>query len=75
MKNDHATRRARIVAAQQPPRQLDQANFARRSIQDQQAALNLAQFAHANKDLGLGRDQVENLVGVLIVSCTLFLSP
>jgi len=33
-------------------------------------ALNLAQFASENKDLSLGDDQVENLVGTLIVSCT-----
>lgn len=33
-------------------------------------ALNLAQFANANKDLNLGSDQVENLVGTLIVSPT-----
>ena len=31
-------------------------------------ALNLAQFASANKDLDLGTDQMENLVGMLIVS-------
>lgn len=31
-------------------------------------ALNLAQFAGANGDLNLGGDQVENLVGALIVS-------
>ncbi|TKA83116.1 hypothetical protein B0A55_00907 [Friedmanniomyces simplex] len=45
---------------------MQQANFARRSFAEKQLALNLAQFAGANKDLDLGRDQVENLVGALI---------
>lgn len=35
-------------------------------------ALNLAQFASENKDLDLGSDHVENLVGALIVSRTLY---
>ena len=67
MRNEHAHRRARI-ASQQAPRPLEQANFARRTFQEKQLALNLAQFANANKDMGLGIDQVENLVGTLIVS-------
>ena len=52
------------------PSALQQANFARRSFVEKQLALNLAQFAAANKDLDLGKDQVENLVGTLIVSLT-----
>ena len=68
LRNDHAVRRARIVA--DAPNQLQQANFARRSFREKQMALNLAQFASTNKDLTLGNDQVENLVGTLIVSCT-----
>lgn len=52
------------------PRPLDQANFARRSIREQKTALNLAQFANTNQDLDLGSDQVQNLVGTLIVSLT-----
>ena len=55
------------------PSALQQANFARRSFVEKQLALHLAQFASANKDLDLGQDQVENLVGTLIVSCTQFL--
>jgi len=54
--------------AAQAPRQLEQANFARRSFVEKQVALNLAQFAGTNGDLNLGGDQVENLVGALIVS-------
>lgn len=57
-------KKARIAAA--APRQLSQANFARRSFREQQMALNLAQFATSNQDLDLGSDQVENLVGTLI---------
>ena len=72
MRNEHAYRRARI--ASQAPRPLEQANFSRRSFQEKQLALNLAQFANANKDMGLGSDQVENLVGTLIVSSP-YLSP
>ena len=52
------------------PSALQQANFARRSFVEKQLALHLAQFASANTDLGLGQNQVENLVGTLIVSCT-----
>lgn len=72
MRNNHAYRRARIAA--QAPRQLQQANFARRSFQEKQLALNLAQFANANKDLGLGGDKVEDLLGTLIVSLSHALS-
>ncbi|KAK1077113.1 hypothetical protein LTR33_008358 [Friedmanniomyces endolithicus] len=49
-----------------PPSVMQQANFARRSFAEKQLALNLAQFASANKDLELGSDQVANLVGALI---------
>ena len=66
MRNERVFEKARIASA--VPRQLDQANFARRSFREKKMALNLAQFANANKDLDLGSDQVENLVGTLIVS-------
>jgi hypothetical protein len=66
LRNECIYKKARIAA--EAPRQLSQANFARRSFRDQQMALNLAQFAHTNQDLDLGSDQVENLVGTLIVS-------
>ena len=72
LRSENAFRRARIAA--DAPRQLEQANFARRSFIEKQMALNLAQFASANKDLDLGSDQVENLVGTLIVSNTPFVS-
>lgn len=51
-----------------PPSALEQANFAKRSFNEQQIALNLTQFASENQDLNLGGDQVQNLVGTLIVS-------
>jgi len=50
------------------PSVMQQANFARRSFAEKQLALNLTQFASANKDLELGSDQVDNLLGALIVS-------
>lgn len=50
------------------PRTLEQVNFAQRPINEQQVALNLAQFATDNADLNLGSDKVQNLVGTLIVS-------
>ncbi|WPH00331.1 Hypothetical protein R9X50_00315600 [Acrodontium crateriforme] len=64
-KNDRAFKRARPVNYNTPS-VLEQANFARRSIREQQTALNLAQFASVNQDLNLGHDQVQNLVGTLI---------
>ncbi|KAK4545040.1 hypothetical protein LTR36_003591 [Oleoguttula mirabilis] len=64
IRSERAFKKARLIAC--PPSALQQANFARRSFAEQQLALNLAQFANANKDLDLGRDQVENLVGTLI---------
>jgi len=69
LKSERAYKRARITA--KAPSALQQANFSRRSFVEKQLALNLAQFAGANNDLDFGRDQVENLVGTLIVSCTL----
>jgi hypothetical protein len=70
MRREEAYNQARQIAAAAPvPSALDQANFARRSFRDKQMALNLAQFASENKDLDLGSDQVETLVGTLIVSC------
>ena len=66
IRNEAAHRRARAAAA--PPRQLEQANFARRSFRDKQTALILAQFASSNKDLDLDGDQIETLLATLIVS-------
>lgn len=73
LRNEWVYKRARPVA--KPPSALKQANFARRSFAEQQVALNLAQFATENKDISLGGDQVENLVGALIVSCIPYASP
>ena len=67
LKNQHTYPRPHVMTSN-APRQLSQANFARRSFREKQVALNLAQFANANKDLELGSDQVETLVGTLIVS-------
>ena len=64
LRSSNVYKKARVAA--DAPRQLAQANFARRSFRDQQMALNLAQFANSNQDLDLGSDQVENLVGTLI---------
>ncbi|KAH9828383.1 PHD-finger [Teratosphaeria destructans] len=63
---DRAPKRARLAPA--PPSALQQANFARRSFAEQQLALNLAQFAAAdgNKDLDLGKDKMNILLGTLI---------
>jgi len=68
LKCEHTNRTAHIDRAK--PSALKQANFAKRSFAEKQLALNLAQFADANNDLDLGKDQVENLVGALIVSRT-----
>jgi hypothetical protein len=51
----------------QTPSPLEQANFAKRPMLEQQLALNLAQFASEQNDIDLGRDKVTNLVGTLIV--------
>ncbi|KAK3108032.1 hypothetical protein LTR53_017808 [Teratosphaeriaceae sp. CCFEE 6253] len=48
------------------PSALQQADFVRRSFVEKQLALNLAQFATANRDLDLGSDQVDKLVAALI---------
>ncbi|KAK0937810.1 hypothetical protein LTR29_010595 [Friedmanniomyces endolithicus] len=64
LRNQRIRKRLRTRTA--PPRIMQQANFARRSFAEKQLALNLAQFASANKDLELGSDQVDNLVGALI---------
>ncbi|KAF2772605.1 hypothetical protein EJ03DRAFT_188634 [Teratosphaeria nubilosa] len=63
---DRAPKRARLGPA--PPSTLQQANFARRSFAEQQLALNLAQFAaaDANRDLDLGNDKMNVLLGTLI---------
>ena len=42
--------------------------FENRPFLERQAALNLAQFAQSNPDLGLGADQVGDLINTLIVS-------
>lgn len=41
--------------------------FHKRSLADQEAALNLAQFAQLNTDLHLSSNQVQNLITTLIV--------
>ncbi|KAI9723435.1 MAG: hypothetical protein M1812_001319 [Candelaria pacifica] len=41
-------------------------NLGKRPFREQQTALNLAQFAGANRDVGLSPDRVENLVDSLI---------
>lgn len=46
--------------------------FASRSIVEQKAALNLAQFAQQVPDLDIDGDRVEALVGALIVSFSSF---
>lgn len=61
---EYTIRKAPIETAK--PSAMRQANFAKRSFAEKQLALNLAQFADANHDLDLGKDQVENLVGALI---------
>lgn len=68
IRDENAYKRARTAAS--APSALQQANFARRSFAEKQFALNLAQFAATNNDLDFGIDQVENLVGALIVSYT-----
>ena len=76
MREEHAARRVHANNAADntpaPPvaSTIGQANFTRRSIADQQLAINLARFASANQDLDLSEDRVENLVGALIVSHT-----
>lgn len=52
--------------AAKPERTLSQPNFTERPIREQQAALNLTQFAKANDDLDLGGDRIENLTAALI---------
>lgn len=66
IKYERAYKRARVAAG--APSALLQANFSRRPFVEKQLALNLAQFAGANRDLNLGQSEVENLVGALIVS-------
>lgn len=46
---------------------VQQEAFHKRSLADQEAALNLAQFAQLNTDLNLSSDQVQNLIITLIV--------
>lgn len=70
---DASIKRARV--SRTAPKALQQANFAKRSFSEKQVALQLAQFANENKDLNLGSDRVEDLVGTLIVSLLLPLTP
>ena len=54
--------------AQAAPKQpLLQETFENHPFVECQAALNLTQFAQANADLNLSSDQIENLIGALIV--------
>ncbi|SMR53495.1 unnamed protein product [Zymoseptoria tritici ST99CH_1E4] len=70
LRDDHAHRRARLrnprFLANTHRSALKEANFSSRPFNEQQIALQLTQFANTNKDLDLGADQVENLVGTLI---------
>ncbi|KAK4497902.1 hypothetical protein PRZ48_010557 [Zasmidium cellare] len=66
LRDERAYQRARMDAETPIPTALEQANFAKRPFNEQQLALNLAQFASDNQDLDLGGDQVQNLVGTLI---------
>lgn len=68
MRDERTYERLHAAVAPICPSALQQANFAKRPFNEKQLALNLAQFANDNKDLDLGRDQVENLVSMLIVS-------
>lgn len=68
LRDERAYEQVRLAAETPIPTALEQANFAKRPFNEQQLALNLAQFANDNKDLDLGGDQVQNLVGTLIVS-------
>lgn len=68
LRNERVSKRARLSTP--PIKPLEQVNFVRQSFRDKQMALNLAQFASADGDLGLGPDQVDKLVGTLIVSGT-----
>ena len=63
-------RRARIAAAAKAQNGNKEA-FDKRPFIEQRTAFNLAQFAQSNTDLNLSTDQVENLIGTLIVSLTL----
>lgn len=47
-------------------------DFYKRSLIDQQAALNLAQFAQSNNDINMGGDEIQNLINTLIVSISPF---
>lgn len=68
LRDERAYARRQMLNAAIKPSLLEQANFARRPFIEQQLALNLAQLASDNKELDLSEDQVENLIGVLIVS-------
>lgn len=48
--------------------QAETKNFQKRPFAERKAALNLAQFARQNQDLNISADQIENLLGTLIVS-------
>lgn len=66
LRDDHVYQKRARLSRSHTPR--GPAAFSQRPIQDQQAAMHLAQFASQNNDLDLGVDQVQNLVGALIVS-------
>lgn len=55
-------------AKQSAPQRLNQPDFTRLSFLEQKTALSLVQFATQETSLDLSGDQVENLLGVLIVS-------
>ena len=58
--------RTETAAMDVNPSVLYEMDFAQRPFDEQQLALNLAQFANDNQDLDLGGDEVQNLVGTLI---------
>lgn len=67
--------RQRRMAAKAAARQNAQKQqFASRSIQEQQAALHLAQFANKEKDIGLDQTSVDALCLSLTVSLPLSFS-
>lgn len=68
LRDERAYARRQMLNAANKSSLLKQANFAKRPFIEQQLALNLAQLATDNKELDLSEDQVENLIGVLIVS-------
>lgn len=68
--DETVSRKKARTASNVVPGALQQAKFTQRRFDEQQVALTLTQFAAENTDLDLGKNQVENLIGTLIVSCS-----